>query len=346
MRVVEISQPGPADVLRVSNRPDPSPAEGEVLIAIEAAGVNRPDLMQREGLYPPPKGASDIPGLEVAGRIIALGPGGPRSASGRPWRAGDAVCALLAGGGYAEQCAVSGLQCLPVPGGLSMIEAAAIPETYFTVWTNVFERGRLASGEWLLVHGGSSGIGTTAVQLALARGAKVIATAGSDGKCRKIETMAAGVEAPDHICKTINYKTADFVEGVKAITGNRGVDVILDIVGGDYTARNLACLARDGRLVQIGLMGGATATIPLSPILLRRLTITGSTLRIRTPEEKGAIAAALERDVWPLLAAGRVKPLIDRTFPLDDAASAHLALASGQVFGKVVLYNTANTATV
>ena len=330
MRVIEISEPGAPGVLRVAERPAPVPGIGEVLIAIEAAGVNRPDLMQRQGHYPPPKGASDIPGMEIAGRIIALGPGEPRSASGRVWRVGDDVCALLAGGGYADQCVVSGLQCLPVPAGLSMIEAAAIPETFFTVWTNVFERGRLTAGEWLLVHGGSSGIGTTAVQLASARGARVIATAGSDDKCRRIEALASG-------CVAINYKNEDFVERVKAITDGRGVDVILDIVGGDYTARNIACLARDGRLVQIGLMGGATATIPLSPILLRRLTITGSTLRARTPEEKGAIAAALEREVWPLLAAGRVKPVIDRTFPLAQAADAHSALESGQVFGKIVL---------
>ena len=337
MRVIEISQPGPADMLRVAERPSPLPAEGEVLIAIEAAGVNRPDLMQRDGHYPPPKGASDIPGLEVAGRISALGAGEPRAANGRVWKVGDEVCALLSGGGYAEECAVSGLQCLAVPAGLSMIEAAAIPETFFTVWTNVFERGRLADGETLLVHGGASGIGTTAIQLAIARGAMVITTAGSDDKCRRCEKIGA---------TAINYKTTDFVERVKEITNSRGVDVILDIIGGDYTARNLACLAREGRLVQIGLMGGATATIPLGPIILRRLTITGSTLRIRTPEEKGAIAAALEREIWPLLTSGSVKPIIDRTFPLAAAADAHRALESGQVFGKVVLYNTASANTV
>jgi len=332
MRVIEISATGPAENLRAAERPRPMPALGEVVIAIEAAGVNRPDLMQREGHYPPPKGASDIPGLEVAGSIVALGPGEPRSASGRVWRIGDAVCALLAGGGYADECAVSGLQCLPIPNGLSMIEAAAIPETFFTVWTNVFERGRLATGEWLLVHGGSSGIGTTAIQLATARGAHVIAPAGSGEKYRRIESIGATA--------AINYRSEDFVERVKAITNGRGVDVVLDIIGGDYTAKNIVCLARDGRLVQIGLMGGATATIPLSPILLRRLTITGSTLRARTPEEKGAIAAALEREVWPLLASGRVKPVIDRAFPFADAAGAHRALESGQVFGKVVLNNT------
>ena len=274
----------------------------------------------------------------MAGRIVALGPGEPRSAGGRAWRVGDKVCALLAGGGYAEQCVVSGLQCLPIPGGLSMTEAAALPETFFTVWTNVFERGRLVSGETLLVHGGGSGIGTTAIQLAAARGATVITTAGSDEKCRRCESLGARA--------AINYRTADFVEAVKAATNGRGVDVILDIVGGDYAARNLACLARDGRLVQIGLMGGASATIPLAPIILRRLTITGSTLRIRTSEEKGAIAAALEREVWPLLASGRVKPIVDRTFPLTDAASAHRALESGQIFGKVVLDNTASANTV
>jgi len=318
--------------LRIAERPSPLPRAGEVLIAIEAAGVNRPDLMQREGQYPPPKGATDIPGLEAAGRIVALGSGEPRSASGRAWKVGDAVCALLPGGGYAEQAAVSGLCCLPVPAGLSMTEAAALPETFFTVWTNVVERGRLQSGEWLLVHGGTSGIGTTAIQLAVARGARVIATAGTDDKCTACVSMGAGA--------AINYRTEDFVERVKAITDHRGVDVILDIIGGDYTAKNVACLARDGRLVQIGLMGGAAAAISLTPILLRRLTITGSTLRIRTPEEKGAIAAALEREVWPLIASGRVRPIIHATFALDQAADAHKLLESGQVTGKVVLRNT------
>jgi NADPH2:quinone reductase len=339
MRVIEISAPGPADVLRVVNRPAPVPGPGEVLIAVEAAGINRPDLMQREGQYPPPKGATDIPGLEAAGRIIALGSGEPRSASGRVWAIGDAVCALLPGGGYAEQCVAPGLTCLPIPVGLSMDEAGALPETYFTVWTNVFERGRLRAGEWLLVHGGTSGIGTTAIQLAAAKGAKVIATAGSDDKCAA--SVALGATA------AINYRVDDFVERAKALTRERGVDVILDIIGGDYTARNLATLARDGRLVQIGLMGGAAASISLAPILLRRLTLTGSTLRIRTPEEKGAIAAALEREVWPMLAAGRVRPVIHATFPLEQAADAHRLLESGQVVGKVVLRtNSAQTTTV
>ncbi len=336
MRVIEISAPGSADVLRVADRPAPTPGPGEVLIAIEAAGVNRPDLMQREGVYPAPKGATDIPGLEAAGRIVALGSGRPRSASGRAWQVGDAVCALLPGGGYAEQCVAPGLTCLPVPAGLTMEQAAALPETFFTVWTNVFDRGHLQSGEWLLVHGGTSGIGTTAIQLAASRGAHVIATAGSVEKCAA--SVALGAQA------AINYRHEDFVEAVRTLTAHRGVDVILDIIGGEYTARNLASLARDGRLVQIGLIGGATATISLTTILLRRLTLTGSTLRIRTPEEKGVIAAALEREAWPLLDNGRVKPVIHHSFPLERAADAHRMLESGQVVGKLVLRNTMTSA--
>ncbi len=332
MKAVEITESGGPDVLRLVERPAPAPASGEVLIDVAAAGVNRPDLMQREGQYPPPKGASDLPGLEVAGRISALGPadadGPPRSASGRPWQVGDEVCALVSGGGYAEECTAPGVQCLPVPRGLSLVEAAAVPETFFTVWTNVFDRGRLASGEWLLVHGGTSGIGTTAIQLASARGARVIATAGSDEKCRACRALGAA--------HAVNYRSSDFVAAVKDATGGRGADVILDIVGGTYAARNLECLARDGRLVQIGLMGGADAAISLRPILLKRLTITGSTLRVRTPAEKGAIALSLERHVWPLVEAGRVKPVIAATFPLARAADAHRALEGG-VVGKVVL---------
>ena len=328
MKAVEITQPGGPDVLKLVDRPDPVPAADEVLIKVSAAGVNRPDLMQREGHYPPPKGASDLPGLEVAGVIAALGPGQPRSASGRLWQVGDKICALLSGGGYAERCVAPGVQCLPVPRGMPIVDAAALPETYFTVWTNVFDRGRLSAGEWLLVHGGTSGIGTTAIQLAAARGARVLATAGTDEKCRACEALGAAA--------AINYRNTDFVAGVKDATAGRGVDVILDIVGGSYTTRNLECLARDGRLVQIGLMGGADTTLSLRPILLRRLTITGSTLRIRTPEEKGAIAAALEREVWPLLPS-RCKPVIARTFPLGEAAEAHRALEAGHVIGKIVL---------
>jgi putative PIG3 family NAD(P)H quinone oxidoreductase len=337
MTAIEITVPGPPDVLRLVTRPEPEPSAGEVLIAVAAAGVNRPDLMQREGRYPPPPGSTDIPGLELAGRIVKLGPpddsGAPRSASGRAWAIGDEVCALVAGGGYAELCVAPGIQCLPVPTGQSMIEAAAVPETFFTVWTNVFQRGRLSAGEWLLVHGGTSGIGTTAIQLAAARGARVVATAGSVEKCRACERLGA--------VRAIDYHREDFVSAVREVTDGRGVDVVLDIVGGPYAARNLECLARDGRLVQIGLIGGETATISLRQVLLKRLTITGSTLRIRSPREKGAIAAALERDVWPLLASGVVRPVIDATFPLAEAAAAHRRLESGEVIGKVVLMATA-----
>jgi len=332
MRAVEIPTPGPPEVLKLVDRPDPEPGPGEVLIEVSAAGVNRPDLMQRQGHYPPPKGITDIPGLEVAGRIIALGPaadGVPVSASGRRWRKGDRVCALVAGGGYAELCVAPGLQCLPIPEGVSDIEAAAVPETYFTVWTNVFDRGRLADDEWLLVHGGTSGIGSTAIQLAHARNANVLATAGTDLKCRAAERLGA--------LRGINYRLEDFAGVVKDITGGRGVDVILDIVGGSYTARNLSCLARDGRLVQIGVMGGASAEVPLRIIMLKRLTLTGSTLRIRTPAEKGEIAAALEREVWPILEAGAARPHIDATFPIGAVVEAHRRLESGDVIGKLVL---------
>jgi NADPH2:quinone reductase len=329
MKAIEISVPGPPDVLRLVDRPDPTPGMGEVLIEVAAAGVNRPDLLQRKGQYPPPVGASDIPGLEVAGTIVALGAGEPRSASGRRWRIGEKVCALLAGGGYAERAVAPGVQCLPVPRGLSVVEAAAIPETYFTVWTNVFDRGRLAPGEWLLVHGGTSGIGSTAIQLAVARGSRVITTAGAEEKCRVAERLGA--------TRCVNYKTEDFVDVVRDLTGGRGVDVVLDIIGGPYLGKNLDCLARDGRLVQIGLQGGASAEIPLRPIMLRRLTITGSTLRIRTPEEKGAIAAALEREVWPLFEAGKVRPVVYTTLLLAEAAEAHRKLEGGEVIGKVIL---------
>jgi putative PIG3 family NAD(P)H quinone oxidoreductase len=333
MRAVEISTPGGPEVLQLVDRPDPAPGPGEVLIAVAAAGVNRPDLMQREGRYPPPKGTTDIPGLEVAGRIVALGDadetGDPRSASGRKWAVGDDVCALVAGGGYAQLCVAPGVQCLPIPANVDLRDAAAIPETFFTVWTNVFERGRLTAGEWLLVHGGTSGIGTTAIQLAAARGSRVITTAGSADKCREAERLGAE--------RAINYRTEDFVSVVNHVTISRGVDVVLDIVGGEYLARNLECLARDGRLLQIGLMRGASAEIPLRQILLKRLTITGSTLRIRSPREKGAIAAALEREIWPLLASRRVKPVISARVPLHQAAEGHRMLEAGEIVGKVVL---------
>ena len=332
MRAIEITTAGPPDVLQLVDRPTPAPGPGQVLIEVAAAGVNRPDLMQREGRYPPPKGASDIPGLEVAGTIAAIGPsdaGPPRSANGLSWTVGDAVCALVSGGGYAEYCVAPAVQCLPIPAGLTMVEAAALPETSFTVWTNVFDRGQLVSGEWLLVHGGTSGIGTTAIQLAAERGAHVLATAGTVEKCRACERLGA--------THAINYRTSDFVDEVMAATHGRGVDVVLDIIGGEYTPRNLECLARDGRLVQIGVMGGATAEISLRTMLVRRLTMTASTLRARTPEEKGAIAAAVEREVWPLLASRRVAPVVHAVLPLEAAAEAHRLLESGAVIGKVIL---------
>jgi NADPH:quinone reductase len=321
--VIEISTPGGPDVLRPAERPLPDPGKGEVRIKVAGAGVNRPDVMQRRGLYPPPPGTSDIPGLEVSGRVDALGEGVTR------WRVGDEVCALVAGGGYAEFCIAPAPQVLPVPGGMAVTTAAGIPETFFTVWTNVFDRGALARGETALFHGGSSGIGTTAIQLAAARGARVLATAGSEEKCRACEALGAE--------RCINYQADDFVEAVKSLTGNRGVDVILDIIGGDYVSRNLAALAMDGRLVQIGLMGGSEATIDLRRILGRRLTVTGSTLRPRTVQEKGAIAAALYDEVWPLLVSGRVKPIIYRTFPLREAAEAHRLMESSQHIGKILL---------
>jgi putative PIG3 family NAD(P)H quinone oxidoreductase len=298
----------------------------EVLVEVHAAGVNRPDLMQRQGKYPPPPGAPDIPGLEISGTILEVG--AVLEGETSRWAPGDLVCALVAGGGYAERVAVPGRQCLPVPAGLDPVMAAAIPETYFTVWTNVFERGKLATGESLLVHGGTSGIGTTAIQLARAFGASVYATAGSAEKCAACETLGA---------RAINYKTTDFVEAIAERTGGRGVNVILDIIGGDYLERNLKALAVDGRLIQIGLQGGAKSAIDLRTIMQRRLTLTGSTLRPRSVAEKAAIARELEQHVWPLLSSGIVAPIIDRTVPLENAAEAHRLLESGEVVGKIVL---------
>jgi NADPH2:quinone reductase len=323
MRCVEISTPGPPEVLKLVERPDPVAGRGEVLIRVAAAGVNRPDVMQRRGLYPPPPGASDLPGLEVAGIVESRGEGVTE------WHVGDRVCALVSGGGYATLCVAPAPQCLPVPAGMDLVTAAAIPETFFTVWTNVFDRGRLRSGETALFHGGSSGIGTTAIQLAAARGARVLATAGSDEKCRACEQLGAE--------RAINYRTEDFVDVVKQLTKGRGVDLILDIVGGDYIPRDLASLAVEGRLVVIGFMGGDTATIDFRRVLGRRLTITGSTLRPRSVEEKGQIAAEVRREVWPLLEGGKVKPLIYRTFPLADAAAAHRLMESSEHVGKIVL---------
>ena len=323
MIAIEITSPGGPDVLRPVHRAVPRPAAGEVLIRVEAAGVNRPDLLQRLGKYPPPPGASDIPGLEVAGTIVET------AADESRWRLGDRVCALVAGGGYAEYCVAPAAQCLPIPDGMSVISAAAVPETFFTVWTNLFRRGGLQPGERVLIHGGSSGIGTTAIQLAHASEAIVFATAGSDRKCEACRRLGADV--------AINYRTQDFVDVVRRETSGQGVDVVLDIIGGDYFARNIDCLQVNGRLVQIGLQGGNLAQIDLGRVMRRRLTVTGSTLRIRTVEEKGELARDLEANVWPLLASGRVGPVLDHTFRLNEAAEAHRRLESSDHVGKIVL---------
>jgi putative PIG3 family NAD(P)H quinone oxidoreductase len=323
MLAIEISAPGGPEVLRPAERPTPQPAAGEVLIKVRAAGVNRPDVMQRQGKYPPPPGASDIPGLEVAGTIEAAG------ADVGDWGAGDRVCALVSGGGYAEYVAVPAPQCLPIPRPLDFAAAAAIPETFFTVWTNVFERGRLQPSESILVHGGASGIGTTAIQMARAFGSTVFATAGTAEKCAACERLGA--------TRAINYREADFVTAVRAATEGRGVDVVLDIVGGDYLPRNLEVLAMDGRLVQIAVIGGPRAEINLVPVLQRRLTITGSMLRPRTVAEKGAIARALRARVWPLLEARTIAPVVHATFPLREAAEAHRVMEADTHIGKLVL---------
>jgi putative PIG3 family NAD(P)H quinone oxidoreductase len=323
MIAIEISQPGDPEVLVPVERPRPEPAPGEVLIKVAAAGVNRPDVFQRRGRYPPPPGASDIPGLEVAGTIEQLGAGV------RDVAVGDAVCALVAGGGYAEYCAAPAPQCLPVPRGLELVAAAAIPETFFTVWTNVFERGRLQAHETLLVHGGSSGIGTTAIQLAHARGARVFATAGSPEKCAACERLGAE--------RAINYRDEDFTAVVRELTGGRGVDVVLDMVGGDYFARNVDALAVEGRLVEIATLQGVKAELNIQTIMQRRLTITGSTLRARPIADKAAIARAVHTHVWPLLESGAVKPIVHATFPLHDAAAAHRLMESSAHIGKIVL---------
>lgn len=323
MQAVEISHPGGPEVLVPVERPMPEPKAGEVLIKVAAAGVNRPDVFQRKGNYAPPPGASDLPGLEVAGEIV----GGDPAAGGL--KVGDKVCALIAGGGYAEYCVAPAAQCLPIPAGLTEIEAAGLPETYFTVWSNVFDRGRLSAGETLLVHGGASGIGTTAIQLAKAMGNTVYATVGSDERARAVEGLGAALG--------INYRTQDYVEEVKKATGGKGVDVILDMVAGEYINRNLNCLADDGRAVIIALLGGAKATINADQILRRRLTVTGSTLRPRPVAFKGAIAQALRRHVWPLLEAKMVRPIVHATFPLARACDAHAMMEAGEQIGKIVL---------
>ena len=323
MKVIEIAAPGGPEQLRVAVRPVPQPGPGEVLIRVAAAGVNRPDVVQRQGLYPPPPGASDLPGMEVAGSIAAVAPG----VSGL--EVGAQVTALLAGGGYAEYAIAAAPLCLPIPKGLSLIEAAALPETYFTVWTNVFERGGCKAGDTVLIHGGTSGIGTTAIQLATVLGAKVFATAGSPEKARMCEKLGA--------VRGINYRTEDFVEVIRAATAGAGIDVTLDMVAGSYVARNLEIAALEGRVVTISLLGGSRAEVNMGVILTKRLTLTGSTLRSRTVAQKAEVAEAVRKNVWPLLAAGRVRPVIHATFPLAEAGEAHRLMETSNHIGKIVL---------
>ena len=326
MRAVEISSFGAPDVLRLGQRPVPQPGVGELLIRVAASGINRPDVLQRAGHYAPPPGASDLPGLEVAGVIEA---GDTQAMASAGLKVGDRVCALVAGGGYAQWCVAPVGQCLPVPAGLNDIEAASLPETFFTVWSNVFDRGRLQAGEFLLVQGGSSGIGVTAIQLARAWGATVIVTAGSDEKCAACIELGASY--------AINYKTQDFVAEVQRITNGCGVDVVLDMVAGDYAAREVECLAEDGRLVIIAVQGGVKSSFNAGLVLRRRLTITGSTLRPRSVEFKTAIAQSLRSQVWPLIEQGKVRPVIYQTFDAGDAAAAHALMESNQHTGKIVL---------
>jgi putative PIG3 family NAD(P)H quinone oxidoreductase len=323
MTAVAISEPGGPLVLKTEKRDVPQPGPGEILIRVHAAGVNRPDILQRKGAYPAPAGASDLPGLEVAGDVAALGEGAQR------WRVGDQVCALTPGGGYAEYVVVHASHALPLPAGFTYTEAAAVPETYFTVWHNVFERGALKAGETLLVHGGSSGIGTTAIQLASAFGARVIATAGSKEKCDTCLKLGAD--------RAVNYREEDFVQAVKEATDGTGANVILDMVGGDYVGRNYSAAAVEGRIVQIATQAGAIASADFSKLMVKRLVHTGSTLRPRSVEFKGAVAAALEVQVWPLLAARKVAPVMDMIFPLKEAWRAHERMEEGDLIGKIVL---------
>lgn len=330
MRAIMMTGPGGPEVLVEATRPDPVPAAGELLVQVTASGVNRPDVLQRKGAYAPPPGASDLPGLEIAGTIVR-GDAAELAAAG--FQLGDRVCALVAGGGYAERCTAPIAQCLPVPKGLSDIEAASLPETFFTVWSNVWDRGRLQPGETLLVQGGSSGIGVTAIQLAKAMGSKVIVTAGSDDKVAACVALGADVG--------INYKTQDFVAEVKAATGGQGANVVLDMVAGEYLAREIQCVADDGRIVIIAVQGGVQCAVNAGEVLRRRLTITGSTLRPRPVAFKGAIAAALRQQVWPLIEAGRIKPVINTVFPAAQAAAAHALMESSQHVGKIMLDWTA-----
>ena len=323
MRCIEISTPGGPEVLREARRPRPEPAAGEILIEVRAAGVNRPDALQRAGAYDPPPGASDLPGLEAAGVVAAVGPGVAR------WSVGDAVCALLPGGGYADYVTTPADHALPVPAGYSWEQAAALCETFFTVWINVFDRGGLKAGETFLVHGGTSGIGTTAIQLAKARCARVMTTAGSEEKCARCRELGADL--------AVNYREADFVKEAKAFTDGRGLDLILDMVGGDYIARDIRALAPDGRLAMIAFLGGAVAEVNFAQVMVKRLTLTGSTLRPRSDLVKADIARALEREVWPLLEAGRIAPVMDSTYKLAEAATAHARMESSAHIGKIVL---------
>ncbi|MGH8689139.1 MAG: NAD(P)H-quinone oxidoreductase [Burkholderiales bacterium] len=323
MRAIQIEKPGGPEVLRRTERATPEPKSHEILVKVAAAGVNRPDVLQRQGLYPVPPDASDLPGLEIAGEVVA------RGTAVTQWKAGDKVCALTHGGGYAEYCVTPGVQALPVPKGLSMTEAASLPETFFTVWGNVFERGRLAVGESILVQGGTSGIGVTAIQMAKAMGSRVFATAGSDDKCAACVKL--GAEA------AFNYKTQDFVAGVKQATGGKGVDVILDMAAGDFVAKEVKALADDGRLVFIAHLRGAKADLDVNEVMRRRLTLTGSTLRPRPVAFKGAVAASLRARIWPLIEDGRIRPVIYRTFPLEQAAEAHRLMETNAHIGKIVL---------
>lgn len=326
MKAIEITTYGAPEVLQPAERPEPVAGEGELLIRVAASGINRPDVLQRTGNYPVPPGASDIPGLEVAGVVVA---GDPVAMAEVGIQVGDAVCALVAGGGYAELCVAPVGQCLPVPEGWTAVEAASLPETFFTVWSNVFDRGRLQAGETLLIQGGTSGIGVTAIQLAKARGARVIVTAGSDDKCAACLKLGA-----DH---AINYKTQDFVQVCKELTNGRGVDVVLDMVAGAYVAREVECLAEDGRIVIIAVQGGVKAEFNAGMVLRKRLTITGSTLRPRPVAFKAAIARALREQVWPVLARREIAPIVFATFPAEQAAQAHALMESGQHVGKIVL---------
>ncbi|MHA3915474.1 NAD(P)H-quinone oxidoreductase [Halovulum sp. GXIMD14793] len=323
MTVIEIAHPGGPEVLKPATRPRPEPGPGEILIRLEAVGVNRPDCLQRAGRYDPPPGASDLPGLEGAGEVAALGEGVT------DWAVGDKVCALFPGGAYAEYAVTQAAHALPVPEGLSMVQAAGLCETFFTVWTNVFERGRLQPGERLLVHGGSSGIGTTAIQLASAMGAKVFTTAGSTLKCAKCEALGAEL--------AVNYREAAYVEAIRQATGDHGVDVSLNMVGGSYLKRDVALLAPEGRLVMIAFLEGAKAELNFAAVMSKRLTITGSTLRPQSDEAKARIATSLREKVWPLLAAGRISPVMDETFALTDAAEAHARMESSVHIGKIIL---------